>query len=78
MRAVLTITALAVLGTMVPMHAKASDNTDSLAKQCQALALKAHPASLPNTPAVSNLRHSYYTLCMDRQAKMDQELANAR
>jgi hypothetical protein len=65
----LTIVSLAILGASFPMHAKSDDNGDN-ASQCTNLALKAHPSSLPDIPAVIKLRHDYYTLCMARHGKM--------
>lgn len=77
MRFYLPVVTLAIAGATFAINAKAASNNDShLAKQCQALALKAHPASLPNSIAVANLRNSYDALCLARHAKMDQELAN--
>ena len=40
------------VGAAVPAHAS------RLTKQCKTMALKAHPAALPDDPAVVNLRHS--------------------
>jgi hypothetical protein len=40
------------------------------------MAFDAHPASLPDSSSVANLRHSYYALCIDRQGIMDPELHN--
>ena len=56
------------VGAAVPAHA------NRLTKQCQTMARKAHPATLPDDPAVVNLRHSYYKMCINRRGKMDQEL----
>jgi hypothetical protein len=69
MKLLLTVVTLAILGTGFPIHAKAADNDDNASK-CKNLALKAHPSSLPDIPAVTNLRHDYYTLCMARHGKM--------
>src|SRR5258708_30096293 len=69
MKMFLTVVTLAILGTGFPIHAKAADNDDNASK-CKNLALKAHPSSLPDIPAVTNLRHDYYTLCMARHGKM--------
>ena len=69
MKLVLTVLTLAILGTGFPIHAKAADNDDNASK-CNNLALKAHPSSLPDIPAVANLRHDYYTLCMARHGNM--------
>jgi len=69
MKLLLTVATLAILGTGYPIHAKAADNDDNASK-CKNLALKAHPSSLPDTPAVTDLRHDYYTLCMARHGKM--------
>jgi hypothetical protein len=69
MKLLLTIVAFAILGTGFPIHAKAADNDDNASK-CNYLALKAHPSSLPDVPAVTNLRHDYYTLCMARHGNM--------
>ena len=66
---------LAALGASVPTHVRAdSAPKNDLSTQCEAMAFSAHPASLPNLSAVTNLRHSYYTLCMDRRGIMDPEL----
>lgn len=73
-----TIAVLAALGAVIPMQVKADgnakDDKTDLSTQCQTKAFSAHPASLPNSPAVANLRHSYYALCMDRQGTMNTEL----
>jgi hypothetical protein len=66
MKLLLTIVVFAILGTGFPIHAKAADNES----KCNGLALKAHPSSLPDVPAVTNLRHDYYTLCMARHGNM--------
>jgi hypothetical protein len=65
-----TFVAVAILSAIFPVHAKAADADSNLASQCTDLALKAHPSSLPDIPAVTNLRHDYYTLCMARHGKM--------
>jgi hypothetical protein len=65
----LTFVTLAILGACIPIHAKAADDGDT-ASRCKDLALKAHPSSLPDTPAVTRLRHDYYTLCIARHGKM--------
>ena len=74
MKLLLIVATLAILGTGFPIHAKAADNDhhhhDDNASKCKSLALKAHPRSLPDIPAVTNLRHDYYTLCMARHGKM--------
>ena len=62
---------LAGIGASVPAQAKVDKH---LKKQCNQMALRAHPATLPDTPAVANLRHDYYKLCLTRRGKMDQEL----
>jgi hypothetical protein len=73
--AVLAAGLLAALGTSVPTPAKADGTPkNDLSTQCQAMAFLAHPASLPDLPAVTNLRHSYYTLCIGRHGTMDPEL----
>src|SRR5258708_24305770 len=59
MKMFLTVVTLAILGTGFPIHAKAPDNDDN-ASECKNLAFKAHPSSLPDIPAVTNLRHDYY------------------
>jgi hypothetical protein len=69
MKLLLIVATLAILGSGFPIHAKAADNDDNASK-CKNLALKAHPSSLPDIPAVTNLRHDYYTLCMARHGKM--------
>ena len=69
MKLLLTVVTLVILGTGFPIRAKAADNDDNASK-CKNLALKAHPSSLPDIPAVTNLRHDYYTLCMARHGKM--------
>ena len=69
MKLLLTIVTIAILGTSLPIHVKAADNDDNASK-CNNLALKAHPSSLPDVPAVTNLRHDYYTLCMARHGNM--------
>jgi hypothetical protein len=59
---------IALLGiSAVAAHA-ASDS--DVAKQCQAMAEKAHPKSLPDTQAVRTLRDNYYDLCMSRNGSM--------
>jgi len=58
----------AVIGTALPTNAK--DSAD-LKKECWQMALTAHPASLPDIPSVTNLRRSYYRLCLARGGKMD-------
>lgn len=67
MRLLFTVVTLAILGT--GFATKAADN-DAFASKCNNLALKAHPSSLPDIPAVTKLRHDYYTLCMARQGNM--------
>jgi hypothetical protein len=42
-----------------------------LAKQCRAMTWAAHPANLPDIPAVRNLRKDYYKVCVARRGKMD-------
>lgn len=69
MKLLLTVVTLAILGFGFPIHVKAADNDDTASK-CNNLALKAHPSSLPDIPAVTNLRRNYYTLCMARHGKM--------
>ena len=61
------------LGVAAPAYATVDEH---LAKKCQEMALAAHPASLPDIPAVANLRHSYYSLCISRRGQMDPELTN--
>ena len=68
MRLLWIMIVLAELGTVVPAHATASTH---LAKECRTMALKAHPATLPDMRAAANLRHSYYALCVARHGKMD-------
>lgn len=62
---------LAAIGAALPAQAKVDKH---LKKQCKNMALQAHPANLPDTLAVTNLRHAYYKLCLTRHGKMDQEL----
>lgn len=69
MKLLLTVVTLGILSTGFPIHAKAADNDDN-ASRCRDLALKAHPSSLPDIPAVTNLRDDYYTLCIARHGKM--------
>jgi hypothetical protein len=65
----------AALGAGVPTRVRADSTPKSdLSTQCEAMAFSAHPASLPDLTAVTNLRHGYYTLCMDRRGIMDPEL----
>lgn len=71
MRLFWIIVVVAGMGAALPAHAKTDKH---LKKQCQHMALQAHPANLPDTTAVTNLRHDYYKLCMTRRGKMDQEL----
>jgi hypothetical protein len=65
----LTFVTLAVLGACFPIHAMAADDGDNAFK-CKDLALKAHPGSLPDIPAVTKLRDDYSTLCIARHGKM--------
>jgi hypothetical protein len=62
------IVALVGLGMSEPAQSKA---TPRIAKQCRSMALAAHPKSLPDEPAVANLRRGYYNLCIARRGKMD-------
>jgi hypothetical protein len=63
---------LCILSALLALSAVSAHASDSeVAKQCQAMAEKAHPKSLPNTPAVANLRDNYYDLCMQRRGSMD-------
>jgi len=64
-----------VIGTALPGNAKVSA---VLQKECWRLTLEAHPASLPDIPAVTDLRRSYYRLCLARRGKMDPVLTNSR
>jgi len=57
-----------VIGAALPANAKVSAAPK---KECWQLALAAHPASLPDIPAVTNLRRSYYRLCLARRGTMD-------
>ena len=52
----------------IPARAKVSAN---LAKECQAMAWQAHPATLPDVKAAANLRRNYYKLCIARRGIMD-------
>jgi hypothetical protein len=75
--AVFVAAALAALGANLPTDARADGTPkNDLSTQCQAMAFDAHPASLPDSSSVANLRHSYYALCIDRQGIMDPELNN--
>jgi hypothetical protein len=58
---------------VAPASAKVSSQ---LATKCQQMALQAHPADLPDKPAASGLRRSYYRLCIQRRGNMDPELRN--
>lgn len=69
MKLLLTVVILAVLGACFPIHAKAADDGDNASK-CKDLALKVHPSSLPDIPAVTKLRDDYYALCIARHGKM--------
>ena len=69
MKLLLTVVTLAILGTGFPIYAQAADNDDNASK-CNDLALKAHPSSLPDIPAVRNFRHDDYPLCMARHGNM--------
>jgi hypothetical protein len=40
------------------------------------MARQAHPADLPDKPSASDLRRSYYRLCIQRRGNMDPELKN--
>jgi hypothetical protein len=73
MRSFWIMVVLAGTSAAVPAHAETNTH---LAKECRGLALKAHPATLPNIPAVVNLRDDYYKLCVTRRGKMDPELSN--
>jgi hypothetical protein len=70
-----TIVLLVGISAALPAHAKVSAK---IAKRCHAMALKAHPSSLPDIKAVADLRRSYYRLCIARRGKMDQELRNRK
>lgn len=75
MKLFFTIVLLAGVGSAaLPAQAKVSEH---LAKECWSKALKAHPATLPDIPAVNNLRNSYYKLCAIRHGKMDPKLEDA-
>ena len=64
--------ALCILVAVSAFAVRAYAATDSdVAKQCQTMAEQAHPRSLPDTPAVTNLRNSYFDLCRDRHGNMD-------
>jgi hypothetical protein len=75
MKTLCTAIVLALVGATAPAHAKVDEQ---LANQCHTLALKAHPARLPDIPAVTNLRQSYYNLCIGRHGNMDPELPNPK
>jgi hypothetical protein len=62
---------LASMSVTIPAHAKVRAR---LTKECQTMALQAHPRSLPDLPAVANLRHNYDRLCIARRGTMDPEL----
>jgi hypothetical protein len=64
---------LAGVNAAVPAHADA--DTD-VAERCRTMAFKAHPATLPDIPAVVNLRKDYYSICIARRGEMDQELTH--
>jgi hypothetical protein len=72
MRLLWTILVAAGMALAVPAYAS------DLEKQCQGMALKAHPSSLPDIPSVTNLRNDYYKLCMDRRGQMDPELTHGQ
>jgi hypothetical protein len=59
---------VAGVGAIAPAQAKI---IASLANKCQAMAWQAHPATLPDIPAATNLRRSYYRLCIVRRGIMD-------
>ena len=59
---------LAGFGTAIPAEAKVSA---TLAKKCHAMALRAHPATLPDTQATANLRRNYYEICVARSGIID-------
>jgi hypothetical protein len=59
-----------VLAASVSLPAEAKVRKQ-LAKQCHAMALQAHPASLPDMSSVTNLRRDYYSLCIKRRGQMD-------
>jgi hypothetical protein len=73
MRSFWIMVVLAGMSAAVPAQAKIN-----LAKECRGMAFRAHPATLPNIPAVVNLRNDYYELCITRRGKMDPELSNPR
>jgi hypothetical protein len=60
---------LAGVSAITPTVAQGGD--EDLAKKCEAMSLKAHPATLPQTQSTSNLRRSYYDLCVSRHGIMD-------
>jgi hypothetical protein len=63
-----TMIVLAGIGAAVPAPAKVSAN---VAKKCQAMAWQAHPATLPDVQAATNLRRNYYKLCIARRGIID-------
>lgn len=73
MRTLGAIAIAAAIAGAVPAHADTDVN-----KKCNTMTLKAHPTTLPNIPAVVNLRKSYFDLCVARRGVMDQELAQPR
>jgi hypothetical protein len=73
MKSLCTAFILLWLGAAAPALAKVDQ---PVADRCHTLSLKAHPASLPDVPAVTNLRESFYNLCVTRRGTMNPLLAN--
>jgi hypothetical protein len=63
-----TMIVMAGVGAIAPAQAKISA---SLANKCQAMAWQAHPATLPDIQATTNLRRNYYRFCIARRGIMD-------
>jgi hypothetical protein len=69
MRTLFVVFAFALIGA-APASAKVSSH---LAKKCEQMAVQAHPADLPDKPSATDLRRSYYRLCIHRHGIMDPE-----
>jgi hypothetical protein len=65
------MTAVCVAGVMTTVPAQAQI-TESLAKQCREMMIKAHPTQLYGPTGTAALQRDYFQQCIKRQGKMDQ------